>query len=435
MAVPDGGKINITEYQERVAVNYCYNYPYGIAQGLFFYAGMGLYNMSSIFSKLIFDLSGSNQIVGLMGTVMNLGFVSSQLIGTALIEHLPEKKGMMLRYGLFYRVPWLLMGLALLFLPPSVALAAIVCLYALCHFGNGIYILSFFDFMAKIIPVERRGEYFGRRNSLSVGAQAAAGGLAGLLVGRFSYLGGAVYRAPTGYAVCFFLAFAVHLIDLWLLSRLKEEPSPAAGVKASVWMKLRSVPLLLRTDRNFAKYCFLRSLLQLGYYGAPFFIIFASQRIAMTGSHLGVFTAVNLTAWACGTFIWGQTADRLGFKRIVEICTILLAAAYFTSPLLNTYSAFILFFIGSGFIMGGQVLSLDTIQMEFGKPDNRPTYIATTTLIGGITGVLAPVLSGFIADRYSFVALFYLLGGLMLTAAVITSRKVTDPRRVPEYWE
>lgn len=79
-------------YQERVQENYRYNYPYGVVQGLFFYAGMGLYNVSSIFSKLIFDLSGSNRIVGLMGTVMNLGFASSQIIGTALIEHLQEKK-------------------------------------------------------------------------------------------------------------------------------------------------------------------------------------------------------------------------------------------------------------------------------------------------------------------------------------------------------
>lgn len=421
-------------YQERVQENYRYNYPYGVVQGLFFYAGMGLYNVSSIFSKLIFDLSGSNRIVGLMGTVMNLGFASSQIIGTALIEHLQEKKRPMLLYGLFYRLPWLLMGLALLFLPPSIALAVIVCLYALCHFCNGIYLLSFFDLMAKIIPLKKRGEYFGRRNSLSVGAQAAAGGLAGLLVGRFSYLGGVEYRAPGGYALCLILAFVVHLIDLWLLTRLKEEPSPTAGVKASVWMKVKAVPVLLRTDLNFARYCVLRSLLQLGFYGSPFFIIFASQRIEMTGSRLGVFTAVNLSAWALGTYVWGRFADRLGFKRIMEICTVLLTLTYFASPLLNTYTAFVLFFAASGFCSGGQVLSFDTLQMEFGKPEKRPSYIATTTLIAGITGVFGPILSGIVADRFSFVALFYLVGGLMLSAAVATRLKVTDPRQVPEYW-
>ncbi|MGI5839451.1 MAG: MFS transporter [bacterium] len=433
MTAPDLDREETVGYQARVAENYRHNYPYGIAQGLFFYAGLGLYNASSIFSKLIFDLSGSNRIVGLMGTVMNLGFASSQMIGMALIEHLREKKRPMLIYGVFYRLPWFLMALALLLLPSHLALVAIIGLYALGHFAYGIYLLAFFDLMANIIPLKQRGDYFGRRNSLSIGAQAAAGGLAGLLVGRFSYLGGAEYRSPYGYALCLVLAFGVHLIDLWLLARMKEEPMPTTGVKATVWAKIKAVPALLRTDLNFARYCVLRSLLQLGFYGSSFFIIYASQRIEITGSRLGVFTAVNLTAWAFGTYVWGRFADRLGFKRIMEVCTVLLTFTYFASPLLNSYLAFIIFFAASGFCSGGQVLSFDTLQMEFGKPENRPTYIATTTFVAGVAGILGPILAGIIADRYSYVVLFYIVGGLMLVAAVATYLKVIDPRRMPEY--
>ncbi len=431
---PVAAEGTVSGYKEQVHANYPHNYTYGVLQGLFFYAGMGLYNMGSIFPKLIFDLSHSNRIVGLLGAVMSISYGSSQLLGTVVLEHLQRKKPPMLRFGFFYRLPWFLMGLALFTMPPGTLLWMIIGLYAVTHFFNGLYLLSYFDFMAKVVPLEKRGEYFGRRNSLSQVSQAAAGGLAGMIVGRFSYLGGSDYRTPAGYALCFFLAFAVHMIDLWLLSKLKEVPAAVSGTKSSILAKFQAVPRLLGADRNFAKYAALRALMQLGFQTGPFFIVFASSRVAMTGANLGVFTAVNLLSWATGTFFWGQFADRFGFKRIMELCTGLIALIYCVSPVLWSFPAFVVFFAANGFVSGGQALSFDALLMEFGQPANRPSYIATLTIVGTFTGVLGPILAGFIADQFSYITLFVVVAAVMLTAALLSHRMVTDPRKVKEYW-
>ncbi len=423
------------EYQNNVKENYISNFPIGIAQGLFFYAGMGFYNYASIFASFIFDLSKSELIVGLMGTVMSLGYTIAQIYGPAALEHLVIKRKRMLTFGFLYRVPWLLMGVFLLAFPAGTPLVlVIVLLYAVLHFFNGLYISSFFDFMSKIVPIEKRGTYFGLRNSISIAFQAGAGYLAGVLVGRFSYLDGAEYVIPHGYAYCFFLAFLVHMIDLFALSRLKEEPAVVAGKKTTVLRTLKKFPAILQADKNFAVYCVLRSLISLGFYTASFIIVFAKIRIPVTGEILGIFTAVNLVSLSVGTFAAGQIANKVGFKKLVEGAAILIACVYFTSPLLNSFEAFFVFFLGVGFLTGGIFLSFDNLIMEFGRSDNRPSYIAISSIISGITGIVGPLAAGLIANQISFIALFYGIGMVILAAGILMISKVTDPREIKEYW-
>jgi MFS family permease len=424
----------IQAYQERIRQNYVRNFPYGIAQGILFFAGMGFYHYSTIFTNFIYDLSNSDWIVGFMLSAMHIGFTSSQIFGSALVEHLRQKKPALMLFGLIFRLSWLLIGIAAVTLPARAALYASIGLFFVGQLFNGIYILIFFDMMAKVIPQEKRGPYFGLRNSISLFAQAGCSFLAGTMVNRFSYAGGDTYMVPLGYALCFILAFAAHLLDLGALRMIKEEPSPVVGQKTSVWKKITGIPAFLRADRNYAMYCVVRSFLQTGFMISPFVIGYARQQLTFTGTTLGTFTSVNLLSWSLGMYLWGRISTRMGFKRIMELSTIMLASAYFLSPFVNNYSLFFVFFMVSGFIAGGQMLSFDNLLMEFGRPDNRPTYIAVSTLISGIAGASVPVLAGYLADSFSYVTLFYVFGAVMLAASIAMNRKVVDPRKVSDYW-
>jgi MFS family permease len=288
--------------------------------------------------------------------------------------------------------------------------------------------------MSKVIPLEKRGTYFGMRNSISIAFQAGAGYVAGLLVGQYSYQNGSQYLLPLGYALCFFLAFLVHAIDLWALSRIKEEPALTVGHRTTVQDTIRQIPSVLKADQNFSRYCILRSLISLSFYTSSFIIVFAKNRIEVTGPMLGIFTAVNLISLAFGTFVSGQIANRIGFKRLIENVSILMALVYFLSPFLNTFVSFFLFFMGVGFLTGGIFLSFDNLIMEFGHADNRPIYIAIASIISGLSGVVGPLAAGLIANRVSFTALFLLIGAIILTAGYFMRKTVTDPRDIPEYW-
>ena len=423
------------EYQSKVKDNFRFNLPMGILQGMFYYAGMGFYNYASIFASFVYDISQSELLVGVMSTIMSIGYTAAQLYAPSALQHQVTKKKTMLWFGFLNRLPWFIIGFSLLLFPPGTVMGIVILAYFTLQFFNGLYLSSFFDFMSKVVPLEQRGTYFGMRNSLSIAFQAGAGYMAGLFVGRFSYLSGSEYVLPMGYALCFFMAFAVHMVDLWLLSRIKEEPAVTAGVKISVIETIRGFPAILKADNNFARYSIMRSLISLGFYTSSFIIVFAKNRIEVTGPMLGTFTAVNLVSLAIGTFVAGQIANRIGFKRLVESAAILIAMVYFASPFLNSFESFLLFFTGTGFLTGGIFLSFDNLIMEFGRADNRPSYIALSSIISGVMGMFGPLVAGFIANQGSFVFLFILIGTIILSAGLFMKRKVIDPREIPEYWQ
>jgi MFS family permease len=418
----------------RISDNYKRNFPYGIAQGIFFFAGMGFYHYATIFTNFIYDLSNSDRIVGYMLAAMSFGFTFSQIFGTTIVEHLKEKKPALMLYGFFFRLSWLLIGIVAAAFPTRIALPFAIGIFFVGQLFNGIYILIFFDLMAKVIPQEKRGPYFGLRNSISLFAQAGCSFFAGTMVNRFSYGGGDTYLLPTGYALCFTLAFVAHMIDYLALKQIKEEPTPIVGQRTSVIQKIMSIPGFLSADRNFFRYCIIRSFLQTGFTIAPFIIGYARYQLSFTGTTLGLFTTANLLSWSLGMYLWGRMSTKIGFKRIMEISTIMLAIAYFLSPFLKSFPLFLSFFILSGFISGGQMLSIDNMQMEFGRPDNRPTYIAIATVFSGFTGASVPVIAGYIADQYSYVSLFYIFAVIMVTASYLMYAKVLDPRKVSSYW-
>ncbi len=421
-------------YQAKVRDNFKRNLPMGLIQGVFYYAGMGFYNYGSIFASFVYDISQSELIVGLMATIMSIGYTAAQLFAPSALQHLAFKKKTMLWFGFVSRVPWFIIGFSLLVFPPNTTLGIVIIAYFFLQFFNGLYISSFFDFMSKVIPLEKRGTYFGMRNSLSIVFQAGAGYAAGLLVGQYSYQNGSQYLLPLGYALCFFMAFLVHAVDLWALSRIKEEPALTVGQRTTVSDTIRQIPSVLKGDRNFSKYCVLRSLISLSFYTASFIIVFAKNRIEVTGPMLGIFTAVNLISLSLGTFVSGQIANRIGFKRLVDNVSILMALVYFMSPFLNTFVSFFLFFIGVGFLTGGIFLSFDNLIMEFGHADNRPIYIAIASIISGLSGVVGPLAAGVIANQVSFTALFLVIGFIILIAGYLMKKTVTDPRDIPEYW-
>jgi MFS family permease len=267
-----------------------------------------------------------------------------------------------------------------------------------------------------------------------MGFQAGAGYLAGVLVGRFSYLRGVAYVSPIGYAICFILAFIVHMIDWIALSKLKEEPALVPGIQRSVRDTIINYPKLLRGDKNFSRYCIMRALISLGFYTSAFIIVFAKNRISVTGEMLGIFTAVNLVSIALGNYVGGQMANRIGFKRLLETAAFCVAAIYFTTSLLGSFSAFLVFFIVNGFMTGWIFISFDNLIMEFGRPDNRPSYIAISSMISGVSGILGPMTAGLIASKFSFVALFYGIGIIVMLTSIIMHFTVTDPRHIEDYW-
>ena len=136
---------------------------------------------------------------------------AAQLYGSAMVEHLAEKKRSLIWYGIWARAPWLLIAMAIMLLTREMTLPVVLILYFVASAYMGLYLLVWTDLMSKIIPIEFRGSYFGVRNFAASSATALAGIVAGRIIEQYLY--------PGGYAISFFIAFLVMTADLFVLDR------------------------------------------------------------------------------------------------------------------------------------------------------------------------------------------------------------------------
>jgi len=422
------------QYEAKVRENYQWNKKIGILHGIVHYTALGFYYQSTVLSAFIYALTGSRFLVGLISSLGALAHQIPQLFASTMIEHLPEKKKMMLWFGVGARLPWLFMSLAVLYLDKEATLIASMVLYSMATVFYAMYLLTWTDVMSKVIPLEYRGNYFGLRNFLASTATALAGLGAGKIVTLYS---------PTmvGYAVSFFLAFAVYFVDLWILSKTKEEPSLRVGSKSTVMEKIRQIPTLFREDNNFARYCFIRALASFCQMGFPFYVIFAMQQLNISdldsrfGAIVGVFTFTQVFGRAVGNLLWGAISQKTGYKIPLEQACLIIGLASIATVFVNSYAGFIIVLAVAGVASAGFFLSGLNILMEFGKPHQRPTYIGVSNAIAGIGAFIPPFLGGVISQSVSFQAVYWITGIVCIISFLLMYFLVKDPRQIAAYWE
>src|SRR5690606_18010300 len=116
------------------------------------------------------------------------------------------------------RLPYLIIGLTVLWLAvdaPLATLAVVLLGLGMAAFGAGIATPAWFDMIAKVIPVERRGIWSGLGHSL--GALLGIGGAlyAGQILESYAY--------PLNFAILFGIA-AVAIAISWVGLALNREP-------------------------------------------------------------------------------------------------------------------------------------------------------------------------------------------------------------------
>jgi len=419
-------------YEAKVRDNYRANKTIGIWHGIIHYTAMGFYYQTTVLSTFIYDLTGSRFLVGLISSLGALANQLPQLFATTLVEHLPEKKKMLLWFGVGARLPWLLMSLTVLFLDKQATLIASMTLYTIATVFMGMYLLAWTDLMSKVIPLEYRGNYFGLRNFLASSATALAGVGAGKIIQAY-------LPSPIGYAISFCLAFAIHFVDLWILAKTKEEPSLRVGKKSSVIEKLAQIPTLFREDPNFARYCYIRALASFCMMGFPFYVVFARQQLNIvdldprTGTIIGVFTFTQVFGRAVGNLLWGAISQTKGYKIPLEQACLIVGIASIATVFMNSYYGFIAVLAIAGVASAGFYLSSLNILMEFGKSHQRPTYIGVSNAFAGIGGFIPPFIGGIIAQRISYQAVYWLTGVSCIITFLLMYYLVVDPRRIAAY--
>jgi MFS family permease len=419
-----GGDLAAREaaYEKFVWDNLKRNYLGNYLHGMLGMTGFRLVNAPTFLPAYLHAISGSNTIVGLGLALQQVGGVISPIFGASKIEHRTKVMPAALWMGGLARMAilgiaasgWLLKG------TPLVASV----LFFMLMFGifMGAQRVVFSLLMAKVIPISRRGRLQAWRNATG-----------GLIAAVLAYFAGRYFIGPNlfgnGYGTTFVFAFILTSMGLWALQFLLKEPEPpTTRTQGRFRDRLREFPRLITEDRAYAYFLLVQMLATSARIATPFYILYVSASIHMTGMMLGALSLAYLGADTLSNLVWGYLGDKSGFRLVLLFSIVTWIAS--TILLIQVHDSWAIFlaFFGLGAAQSGYMMAAQTMILEFGDRDELPMRIAVSATAESITATLGPLMGGKIADLFGYDLVFGISIGVLIAALVLLIAAVKEPR-------
>jgi MFS family permease len=253
------------------------------------------------------------------------------------------------------------------------------------------------SWMADIIPPERRGRFFSRRNVICSCSWMAVSYLTGLYLDQ--------HKSVMDYAVVFSLfAFA----SLLALKFAADQPDPPLAVEtkqpslAEIWRSAAGNPAF----RNFVSF-------QLAWnftinLAAPFFNVYMLKDLGLDLAKVTLLTVLASLLSTISAPWWGHVLDQAGERATMLFALLGACVLGCLWPFLDASNAgwllaFIL--IVGGFFNAGVNLSAFNTFLGVLPQKNKASYVALSqTLVGSLVGI-SPILGGWIAEGWKDVML------------------------------
>lgn len=406
--------------------NYRWNFMANFMDLSLFWFGNSFLSGVTILPLFVERASGSRFLVGAVAALSQAGWYLPQLLTANYVERRPLRKPIAVNVGLFSeRVPlWFLALSAFVLVPsrPGPALALFFVAYAWHVLGAGAIAPAWQDMVARVIPADRRGRFFGLSSFTGSALGAAGAVLSASLLARFPF--------PRGFAWCFLIGATCIQASWCFLALVREPPISSAKEPVPQSTYFRGLPAVLQRDRNFRAFLASRVATGLGRMATGFVTVYAVARWHLPDSIAGTFTMTLLLSQMAAYLLLGFVADRQGHKVVLEWGALVLTAAMAFCLIAPSSAWFYLVFVALGISSAADILSSLMIVLEFTGPQDRPTYVGLANTTSGAFTALGPLLGGVLASVWGYPTLFAVALAMMLLALGILRFLVQEPREM-----
>lgn len=416
------------DVQPQIERNYRWNFWVNALDGAFFWFGISFIASTIILPLYVSHFTNNPIIIGLIPFITTAGYLVPQLFTANVIGRAPLKKFFPVNLGFFLeRLPIFLLAPSAYFLAvsrPLYALVVFLMLYAWHTFGAGLTIVGWQDMIAKIIPVDKRGRFFGITNFLGNGTGILGALAVPLMLEKNTF--------PFGFIYSFAIA-AVLIFISWIFLSLAREPAVRSSRPPVSQMEyLRSLPGILRKDRNFSMYLLSQIVFTLSGMATGFLVVYSVKFWNLSDAQASGFVISMQVGLALANLFFGFLADRKGHKLNLELCLALSVISLVLVIIAPNSIWFYPIFFFRGAVNAGSFISGISIVYEFTEPENRPTYIGLANTLPGVAGSIAPLIGGWLAGAVSYQLLFILSAIIGTLSWALLHFTVREPRKMKQ---
>ncbi len=413
------------------AKNFRRNFTLGIISGASFGFVDSIVSPYLVLSVFVNALGAPNLLVGLLPAINNGGWYLPQFLISHRIQQLPRKQVVYRSAAVVRAICWvsLIAATFLIAHNPALLLVIFFALYTINNLAAGCAGTPFMDIVAKTIPVERRGSYFGGRDLWGALTALAAGYLVSLLLNP-----NIAPPFPTNFGLIFLFAGIGVFFGLGTFAAV-HEPAETSSIKSITFLEqVRAARHLVRANPIYRRFLLTRIVLAISDIATPFYAIYATRVLGIPAETIGAYIGIATLAGLLANPLWSRMSDRRG-NRIV-----LLGAASFllTLPALAILFGFLpsspalalpfgILFLFNGIARPAANIAYPSYLLEIAPAPERPLYISFTNTILGIA-TFVPVIGGALLDLFGFRALFVIALIVSLLAWWL-ARGMIEPRQ------
>ncbi len=413
------------------------NFTLGAMNGALFVFAESLMSSDTVLPWFVQQLGGSNFLIGLVGPMRDAGWFLPQLFVSHRLQREPLKQPLYRRAAAVRAVAWFTWTAATFLLAyhyPALLLVFFTA-YGVNSIASGFAGLPFMDIVAKTIPSQRRGSFFG--------ARLFAGSLLGLVASFLVSLTLSEQNSlpfPFDVGILFAISWLAALAGLTAFALIKEPHGEVRDDGATFTSHMQRAARLPRHNQNLRYLLLARVMILLSYVAAPFYSIYSINVLSAPVSILGVYVGVRTVMSLLVNPLWSRLSDRRGNKIVMQLATacgvLMIAWALFapvvtrnlTIPTEMAAYLFVPLFAFMGIYETGIGIGSVNLTLEVAPADDRAIYIGLTNTVLGIA-YLSTAVSGLIVDAIGYQGVFALGLGLLLVASWALSR-LREPRQL-----
>lgn len=428
--------LQVQEYHDVVKRDFARNTTCFISFDVFWGVGMTFAMFQTAAMAYMAVLDSPKSIIGLIAVLSTIT-APLQIVISHCFKARLRKNWLMMSYAAAV-IPWLLYSIVFLAFPEIAGRTIQLVLFCICMFMF-IGIISpntplQFALITDCTPLHRRGRLYGYRTLAQALGILAVSKLATMVMDHWG--------EPTNFLVAFTIGCTSYVICFCIILAVNEYRDPRTIAETADKLESESfftttiaVTKHILKSARYLKFLLCTALFYSSWLIGTLIIVYAKETLAMKGSGVVHFTVLQMISAAIFTLLLGKIADRVGYKIISVIMSLLSAVAFMflllaeigvLSPEIGIYTGFILW---AGLI-GVYPMTMMNQVIELLPKQNSGILISMTNVLMMPVVLIATPLAGHVVDRTgSYAAIFTTAALVAGITAIGYFLLVPEPRK------
>jgi MFS family permease len=396
--------------------------------GILFMVAMGTIGANTVIPDFIRRLTDSEILIGLSGSMFNIGFTLPQLFIARYIVRFERKKWWFAGPNIPVRFVILIFAFITVLLgedqPGGILLAFLIC-YGIAAVGDGLVGVPWADLIGTSLDDRWRARMFG---FMTASSGLIMLGVAPLIAYILSDAGPAY---PNNYALLFGIAGLLFALSIVPVLFIHELPGAKAAEKKSTLREfLPELGHLLRIDGPFRAIVIARMLTSLFMMAAPFYVGYATVQLGLSSDvavpNLLLMQTIGSVTGAL-VYTWLGARSNVLYMRLALFGAALLPLSALLSAVVGPLPLYIGFLM-SGLSLSNLMFSFQNWLVTYAPADKRPIYVGLFNTLSALIALVTPFISGTITRSLGFEALFGVALAMALSAFYVTTRYIPMQR-------